>query len=957
MEPFIRIRGARQHNLKNLDLDLPRDTLTVITGPSGSGKSSLALDTIFAEGQRRYVESLSTYAKQFLERMEKPDVDRIEGMAPAVAIEQKNPTRTSRSTVGTATEVHDYLRLLFARVGRTTCPVCGRHVLPDTVSGAVDRIMELPAGTRFMVAFPLPRGEAATHGALVENLRALGFVRVRADGVEVDLGASGAEDAEMAGADLGAAVELLVVVDRLKAGPDIRDRLADSVGTAFREGEGEARVLLPGKEAGEETRLAFTERFRCPDHPEIDFPEPSPQFFSFNSPYGSCPTCTGFGATLEYDESLIVPNVSRTLAEGAVDPWTKPRYDKERARLLEYALRMGVSPEIPWSELPADFRRAVIEGAGSGRGRLVDREFKGVLPFLRSREKKRYKQYIRVFLRQYQSPMTCATCGGARVRPEALNVKVSGRSVADVSWIPLKELLPWLEGLDLEGAEAEIAATILRELKARVGFLVDVGLGYLNLHRATRTLSGGEAQRISLANALGSRLVDTIYVLDEPSIGLHPRDTGALLDLLRRLRDGGNTVIVVEHDPAAILAADHIVELGPASGEKGGELVFEGPPARLLEADTVTGTFLSGAEGIPVPTRRRGVAGARLVLRGATLHNVVDVDIEIPLGTLTVVTGVSGSGKSTLVHDILYRALEKAFGSGETSAREHLGEEVGAWTALEGAHQLDDVVLVDQSPIGRTPRSNPVTYIKAWDEVRRIFASQPLARQRGYEARHFSFNVTGGRCEACKGAGQVEVEMVFMADIYVPCEVCRGRRFRPEVLDVRVKGRSIADILEITVDEAIRFFVKEDRLGQTLWYLQQVGLGYLRLGQAATTLSGGEAQRLKIARELAGASGKKGRKLYLLDEPTTGLAGADVKKLLAVLDRLVAAGNTVLVIEHNLDVIKSADWVLDMGPEAGGRGGRLVVAGPPEDVAACDESLTGHFLKEELAGASTGKAG
>jgi excinuclease ABC subunit A len=823
--------------------------------------------------------------------------------------------------------------------------------MPDTVSGAVDRILELPDGTRFMVAFPLPRGEAATHGALVENLRALGFVRVRADGVEVDLGAPGAEDAEVAGADLGNAVELLVVVDRLKAGPDIRDRLADSVGTAFREGEGEAQVLLP------EGRLSFTERFRCPDHPEIDFPEPSPQFFSFNSPYGSCPTCTGFGATLEYDESLIVPNASRTLAEGAVDPWTKPRYDKERGRLLEYAVRMGVSPEVPWSELPADFRQAVIEGAGSGKGRLVDKEFKGVLPFLRSREKKRYKQYIRVFLRQYQSPMTCTTCGGARVRPEALNVKVAGRSVADVSWIPLEELLPWLEGLDLEGAEADIAATILRELKARVGFLVDVGLGYLNLHRATRTLSGGEAQRISLANALGSRLVDTIYVLDEPSIGLHPRDTGALLDLLHRLRDGGNTVIVVEHDPAAILAADHVVELGPASGEKGGELVFEGPPARLLEADTVTGTFLSGAEGIPVPSRRRGVAGTRLVLRGATLHNVVDVDIEIPLGTLTVVTGVSGSGKSTLVHDILYRALEKAFGSGETSAREHLGEEVGAWSALEGAHRLDDVVLVDQSPIGRTPRSNPVTYIKAWDEVRRIFAAQPLARQRGYEARHFSFNVTGGRCEACKGAGQVEVEMVFMADIYVPCEVCRGRRFKPEVLDVRVKGRSIADILEITVDEAIRFFVKEDRLGQTLWHLQQVGLGYLRLGQAATTLSGGEAQRLKIARELSGASGKKGRKLYLLDEPTTGLAGADVKKLLAVLDRLVGAGNTVLVIEHNLDVIKSADWVLDMGPEAGGRGGRLVVAGPPEDVAACEESLTGHFLKEELAVVRTGPAG
>jgi excinuclease ABC subunit A len=958
MEPFIRIRGARQHNLKNVDLDLPRGRFTVITGPSGSGKSSLALDTLFAEGQRRYVESLSTYAKQFLERMEKPDVDRIEGMAPAVAIEQKNPTRTSRSTVGTATEVHDYLRLLFARVGRTICPACGRRVRPDTVSGAVDRVLELPEGTRFIVAFPLPRGGSTKHRALVENLRALGFVRVRADGVEVNLGdpgmerlageAEGEEEAAaVSPADLAAARELLVLVDRLKAGPAVRDRLADSVGTAFREGEGEALVLLPGdgRAGGEEERLAFTERFRCPEHPDLEFPEPSPQFFSFNSPYGSCPTCTGFGATLEYDETLIVPNPARSLIDGAVDPWTKPRYRKEQAKLLEYAERMGASTSVPWSELPEELRIAVLHGARSGKGRLTDKGFRGVVPFLRSREKKRYKQYIRVFLRRYQSPMPCPTCGGARVRPEALNVKVEGASVADVSRIPLEELSRWLDALELEGAEAAIAATILRELRARVGFLVDVGLGYLNLHRATRTLSGGEAQRISLANALGSRLVDTVYVLDEPSIGLHPRDTDALLALLHRLRDGGNTVLVVEHDPAAIAAADHVVELGPGSGEKGGEVVFEGTPEALAGADTVTGRYLSGVDGIPVPRRRRGSGGAHLTLRGASLHNVREVDVALPLGAFTVVTGVSGSGKSTLVHDILYRALEREFEGGETSAKEHLGEEVGSWTALEGAHRLDGVVLVDQSPIGRTPRSNPVTYIKAWDEVRRIFAAQPLARQRGYEARHFSFNVAGGRCEACKGAGHVEVEMVFMADVYVPCDVCRGRRFRPEVLDVRVKGRSIADVLELTVDEAIRFFVKEDRLGQTLWHLQQVGLGYLRLGQAATTLSGGEAQRMKIARELSGASGRKGRKLYLLDEPTTGLAGADVKKLLSVLDRLVEAGNTVLVIEHNLDVIKSADWILDLGPGAGDAGGQLVVAGPPEEVAATEASLTGRFLR------------
>jgi excinuclease ABC subunit A len=956
MDTHIRVRGARQHNLKNVDLDIPRRSLTVITGPSGSGKSSLALDTIFAEGQRRYVESLSAYAKQFLERMEKPDVDAVEGMSPAVAIEQKNPTKTSRSTVGTATEVHDYLRLLFARVGRTFCPQCDRRVQPDTVSGVVDRILALPEGTRFMVCFPLPRSARTSHPALVEALRAMGFVRVLADGVSVDLGEGQAADPEAVGLDLGEAEELHVVVDRLKAGGGIRDRLADSVGTAFREGEGEARILLPrgpleeGMSEGPNGMavLAFTERFRCPEHPDRDFPEPTPQLFSFNSPYGSCPRCTGFGATLEYDEDLIVPNPSRALSEGAVDPWSKPRYERERARLREYAERMGVSFHAPWEELPEDFRQAVVHGSTTGKGRLTDREFGGVLPFLRSREKKRYKRYIRVFLRQYQTPRVCPECRGARVRPEALAVRVAGRNVAEVSDLPLSELQNWVHGLELEGAEREIAGTILRELRSRVDFLVEVGLGYLTLARQARTLSGGEAQRINLANSLGSRLVDTVYVLDEPSIGLHPRDTAALLGLLRRLREGGNTVVVVEHDAEAIRAADHVVELGPASGERGGEVVFQGTPAELEEADTATGEYLSGRRGIPVPERRRPLNGPWLRLRNARLHNVEGVDLEVPLAALTVVTGVSGSGKSTLVHDILFRALEKELGNGETSAKEHLGEAVGRYDGLEGIGHLDGVVLVDQSPIGRTPRSNPVTYIKAWDEVRRIFSEQPLARERGYQAGHFSFNVKGGRCESCKGAGQVEVEMVFMADVYVPCDACRGRRFKPEVLDVKVRGRSIAEILELTVDEAIRFFVREDRLGQTLWHLQQVGLGYLRLGQSATTLSGGEAQRLKIARELAGASGRKGRKLYLLDEPTTGLSGVDVQRLLEVLDRLVEAGNTVLVIEHNLDLIKTADWVVDMGPGAGREGGRIVASGRPEELAEVEESGTGCFLRQVL---------
>jgi len=937
MDTHIRIRGARQHNLKNVNLDIPRNAFTVITGPSGSGKSSLALDTLFAEGQRRYVESLSAYAKQFLERMEKPDVDSVEGISPAVAIEQKNTTRSSRSTVGTATEIHDYLRLLFARVGETFCPICDRHVLPDTVERMADRILALDEGTRFQLTFPLPLGRRAGHAVLVSNLRALGFVRVLANGAPLDLGDAG-------GTDLGAVEELLVVVDRLVVGGDIRDRLVDSIGTTLREGEGEAVVLVRGPE-GRDQRLAFTERFRCPDHPEVGFLDPTPQLFSFNSPFGSCAECTGFGATLEYDEAFIIPNPRKTLAEGAVDPWTMPRYDKERAKLAKFAEGRGLSVHTPWNELPEEFRNSVLQGATGGKGRLRDDRFQGVLPFLRSRESKRYKQYIRVFLRRYQSPQPCRSCGGARLRQEALRIQVAGSTIGTLTALPLKEFLEWVRGLRLEGARREIASTILRELEARSSFLVEIGLGYLTLDRQMRTLSGGESQRISLANSLGSSLVDAIYVLDEPSIGLHPRDTDALLRLLGRLRDVGNTVIVVEHDPQVIAAADHVVELGPGAGEGGGQVVFEGTPGQLACADTGTGRVLSGRTEQPGPPRRRARSEGVLRARNARLHNIQGVDLEIPLGTLTVVTGVSGSGKSTLVHDILFRALERELGEGDTSAKEHLGEVVGRLDSLEGAGALDQVVLVDQSPIGRTPRSNPVTYIKGWDEIRRIFAARPLARERGYEARHFSFNVPGGRCEACKGAGHIEVEMVFMADVYIPCEVCRGRRFRPEVLDVRFLGKSIADVLELTVDEAIRFFLREDRLGQILWQLQQVGLGYLRLGQSATTLSGGEAQRLKIARELSMGAGKRGRTFYLLDEPTTGLSGEDVLKLLEVLHRLVTGGNTVLVIEHNLELIRSADWVIDLGPGAGMEGGRIVAAGTPEELMAHPNSVTGPYLR------------
>ena len=956
MDDPIRIRGARQHNLKEVNLDLPRRSFVVITGPSGSGKSSLALDTLFAEGQRRYVESLSTYAKQFLERMEKPDVDSIEGMSPAVSIEQRNPTKSSRSTVGTATEVYDYMRLLWARVGRTHCPVCDRHVQPDTVSSAVDRVLDLGPGVRIQVAFPLPRSEEIKHELVVSNLRELGFVRLLVDGVQVDLSGPDADHPDDFVVDLTQAEELLVIVDRIKTDPDDTGRLADSLGICFVEGEGEAIVLFSeDRNQGEgktdfsllvPDRLLFTEHFRCPEHPEAVFLEPTPQLFSFNNPYGTCSVCTGFGATLDYDPDLIIPVPTRSLADNAVDPWSAPRYKRERTKLKDFGTQCGVSLYSPWEELPKKFREEVLYGA---------KGFKGVIPFLVSREKKRYKQYIRVWLRKYQAPKTCCECGGARIRSEALNVRVSGRTVAEVSELALEDLALWLRQLDLTSMEAQIAETIMRELNARVGFLVDVGLGYLSLSRQMRTLSGGEAQRINLANSLGSALVDTLYVLDEPTVGLHPRDTGALLELLKKLRSAGNTVVVVEHDTQAIWASDHVVELGPASGERGGEVVFEGTAEELELQDTVTGRYISGRSPIVGAESPRSVNGPSLRLKGATQHNLKSVDVEIPLGTMTLVTGVSGSGKSTLVHDVLYRAAERELGSGETSAKEHLGEVVGQYDALEGLEYVDEVVLVDQTPIGRTPRSNPVTYIKAWDAVRKLFAAAPISQERGYTPGHFSFNVDGGRCEECKGAGAVEVEMIFMADVYVPCEACSGQRYKREVLDVKVRGKTIAEVLELTIDEAIRFFIRERRLGKSLWQLQQVGLGYLRLGQPATTLSGGESQRLKVARELARVSGKKGRKLYILDEPTTGLSGEDVCKLVEVLGRLVESGNTVLVIEHNLDVIRVADWVVDLGPGAGSQGGRIVGAGRPEAIAAIPESFTGRYLAEAMREAASNR--
>jgi excinuclease ABC subunit A len=912
----LRIEGARQNNLKNVSLEIPHDRLTVITGVSGSGKSSLAFDTLFAEGQWRYVESLSTYARMFLDRVDRPDVDRIEHIRPAVALEQKNPVRTARSTVGTATEVYDYLRLLYAKVGRVHCPKCGGAAAAHSAESIVDTLLAEHPGARALVAFRLPVPSGLPAAELWTALTRRGFARVRVGDTLADLAAPPPPG-------IATARDVAVVLDRVVVDAGQRGRLTESVEAALREGGGEAEVEVVGH--GVRT---FTEALRCPAC-ALALERPQPLLFSFNNPLGACPECKGFGNVLRYDEARVVPDPTRALADGAVEPWGYPSGKRYQRELLKAAKRHGLDVAKPYQALTEDERKLVYEGDG---------KFPGIQGFFEEVESYRYKLHVRVFLSRYRSQSRCPTCQGVRLKPPALAVRVAGRTIAEFTALTIEQAAAVAGDLKLTAFEQAVAREILKQLAAKLSFLLRVGLGYLTLGRQTRTLSGGEAQRINLANQLGSQLVGTLYVLDEPSIGLHARDTSRLADLCRELAQAGNTVVVVEHDRGFIEAADHVVELGPGSGERGGEVVFNGSQAEFRKSTrSLTARYFTGRESIPVPLVRR--TGRRhLVLTGAREHNLKSVTLRVPLGTLTVVTGVSGSGKSTLVHDTLYRAVARVFKTDFAPP--------GAYDELRGTDYLKGIRLIDQAPIGRTPRSNPITYVKAFDEIRKLYAGLPRAKTLGLGAGAFSFNVPGGRCETCEGDGFQKLEMYFFEDVYVTCPDCEGRRYRGDVLTVKHRGRNIADVLGTTVDEAVDFFAAQTGLARRLRVLQDVGLGYLRLGQPATTLSGGEAQRLKIAAELGARA--TGEVLYVLDEPTTGLHLDDVKRLLGVLHRLVDAGNTVLVVEHHLDVIKVADHVVDLGPEGGDEGGDIVAEGPPETIAQTPGSYTGKFLAEVL---------
>lgn len=961
-EEAISVRGARVNNLKNISFSIPINQLTVVTGVSGSGKSSLAFDTVYAEGQRRYVESLSAYARQFLERMDKPDVDEVRGIAPAIAIRQKNSTRNPRSTVGTQTEVFDYLRLLYARVGITYCRVCGREVFKDSPESVADDILaQLPEGTRFYVLFPAQaglaetqrngdaeigrRGDPGTRGkkapsprhrvspsprhtttAHIMSLMQRGFTRLFYKGQIVEL--QSPDDFQLDSFD-----DVFVMVDRLVARPDIRQRLVDSLEICFQEGHGTANIETGDPEP---TRLKYSDRFECKYDGTV-YAEPEPRLFSFNNPYGACPTCQGFGNTIGLDLDLVIPNPGLSLKDGAVEPWTKPQHEWAMDELRQFCKAEKISMTVPFAQLSRVEQRAIIEGR---------KDWSGLRGFFDWLETKKYKLHVRVFLSKYRGYTLCPDCGGGRLRQEARDVKVGGRTLPEVSSLAIKDAAEFFDALELSTEQGAIAERILFEIRRRLRFLVEVGLDYLTLDRLASTLSGGEAQRIQLATNLGSSLVGALYVLDEPSIGLHPRDNDRLIRLLENLRDIGNTVLVVEHDEDMMRAADHILDIGPSAGELGGRVIYEGDFAGLMTDEaSLTARYLRGEAEIKEPKQRRVIQQRRLTLRNASEHNLKSIDVDVPLDMLVCVTGVSGSGKSTLIHDCIYAGLKKQRGDWQGH--------VGAFSKLDGGPLIDDVILVDQSPIGRTPRSNPVTYIKVYDAIREVFSSTREAQARGLDPSHFSFNLPGGRCDVCQGDGTVTVEMQFLADVELVCEECKGTRFKQQILDVRYRGKNVHDVLNLTVREAIGFFREVPKITNRLRVLDEVGLGYLKLGQSATTLSGGEAQRIKLAAQLSKRTGAK--TLYIFDEPTTGLHFDDINKLLAAFRALIAAGGSLLVIEHNLDVIKTADYIIDLGPEGGDAGGHVVTTGTPEEIMRSKNSYTGKYLREHLA-RSNGKA-
>ena len=985
----IVVRGARVHNLKNIDFEVRHNTLTVVTGVSGSGKSSLAFDTIYAEGQRRYVESLSAYARQFLERIEKPDADTIDGIAPAVAIKQKNTTRNPRSTVATATEIYDYLRLLFARVGRTFCANCGREVKKDTVDEVADAILALEPGTRLQVLFPLQRALTGTQEAASKpgrmrgrdalstaggtpalrkakksavseltdalktrlfDLRKAGFNRLVQNGQVFEF--STPESL----LDIDFSQPVFLLVDRLVVSSDARTRIVDAVETAYRE-SGEVIFEQPAEEQSTATdrsvrptlTLRFAQRFECKNC-HLRYEEPEPRLFSFNNPYGACPKCQGFGNTIDFDLDLVIPDKLKTLAEGAIEPWTKPKYRPLFTDLKRYAKQAGIPLDMAWIDMAEEHRNRVLSGEG---------KFLGVRGFFAHLERKKYKLHVRVFLSRYRGYSVCPDCNGSRLRLEARQVRIQDKNLCQVCSLTVEDALKFFEQVELSPQETEIADRLLEEIRERLRFLNEVGLDYLTLDRLSSTLSGGEAQRIQLATSLGSRLVGTLYVLDEPSIGLHPRDTHRLVKILHDLRNLGNTILVVEHDPDIMRAADCILDLGPGAGENGGKLIAEGTYDEILHNPaSLTGRYLSEDLRIQAPATRRKPGTQQIRMKGIRANNLRNIEISIPLGMLVAITGVSGSGKSTLLHQVLYRALAEAKqqsgnGNGASSGS------AATWESLSGDQYIEEVVLVDQSPIGRTPRSNPVTYIKAFDSIRELFASLPESKKRGFGPGHFSFNIPGGRCEVCQGDGTVTVEMQFLADVELICEECKGTRYKPTVLDVRYRGKNIHEVLNLTVKEALKFFAEAPKVTDKLRSLEEVGLGYLRLGQSATTLSGGEAQRMKLAAHLQPAAREAGRSsgeklkrrlLYIFDEPTTGLHFDDVSKLLAAFRRLIEAGGSIVVIEHNLEVIKTADWVIDLGPEGGNRGGKIVAAGPPEAIVKVAGSYTGKYLARVLNG-------